>query len=84
MGVSYIPFERGRAERRDQGSFVAMELKLRSTENEARDDFAKLVRMHEVHGHPLTIFINIDSDNTHAAATSPSHCRTNRLLRCAS
>lgn len=65
--IVHIPFERGRVERRDQGNFVAMELKLRSTENEANADFAKLVQMREVLGYPLTIFINIDSDETHAA-----------------
>jgi hypothetical protein len=62
--IVHIPFERGRVERRDQGNFVAMELKLRSTPNEADEDFAKLVRMREVLGYPLTIFINIDSDDT--------------------
>jgi hypothetical protein len=65
--IVHIPFDRGRAERRDQGNFVAMELKLRSTENEARGDFANLNQMREVLGYPLTIFINIDSDETHVA-----------------
>ena len=65
--VVHIPFERGRAERRDQGNFVAMELKLRATEDEARGDFANLEQMQEVLGYPLTIFINIDSDETHMA-----------------
>jgi len=31
------------------------------------DDFAKLVQMREVLGFPLTIFINIDSDDTQVA-----------------
>ena len=44
-----------------------MELKLRSNANEARDDFSKLSRMREALGYPLTIFINIDSDETHVA-----------------
>jgi hypothetical protein len=44
-----------------------MELKLRSNGNEARDDFAKLAEMREVLGYPLTIFIHIDSDETHVA-----------------
>jgi hypothetical protein len=64
------PFERGRAERRDQGNFIAIELKLRSTENEARGDFANLKLMREVLGYPLIIFINIDSDETHVAQCS--------------
>lgn len=65
--IVHIPFDRGRVERRDQGNFVAMELKLRSNASEARDDFVKLLRMREVLGYPLTIFINIDSDETHVA-----------------
>lgn len=44
-----------------------MELKLRSTEYEANADFAKLVQMRKVLGYLLTIFINIDSDQTHVA-----------------
>lgn len=65
--IVHIPFERGCAKRRDQGNFVAMELKLRATENEANADFAKLVQMRKALGYPLTIFINVDSDETHAA-----------------
>lgn len=64
--IVHIPFDRGHAERRDQGNFVAIELKLRSTENEARVDFAKLVQMRKVLGYPLTIFVNINSDVTYA------------------
>jgi hypothetical protein len=65
--IVHIPFERGRVERREQGNLVAMELKLRASENAARGDFENLVRMREVLGYPLTIFINIDSVETHAA-----------------
>jgi hypothetical protein len=65
--IVHIPFERGKVERRDEGNFVAMELKLRATENEARGDFANLVQMREVLGYPLTVFINIDSAETHGA-----------------
>ncbi len=66
--IVHIPFERGKVERRDQGNFVAMELKLRSSENEAREDFAKLEQMQKVLGYPLTIFINIDSELTYGNA----------------
>jgi hypothetical protein len=65
--VIHIPFERGLARQREEGNFVAIELKLRSTENEARGDFANLEQMHERLHYPLTIFINIDSEETHAA-----------------
>jgi hypothetical protein len=65
--IVHIPFERGRVERRDQGNFVAMELKLRASENDARGDFENLVQMREVLGYPLTIFINVGSAETFAA-----------------
>jgi hypothetical protein len=73
--VIHIPFERGHVESRDQGNFVAIELKRRSTENEARSDFANLAQMHEVLRYPLTIFINIDSEKTHSAACPQSIAR---------
>jgi hypothetical protein len=65
--IVHIPFERGKVERRDEGNFVAMELKLRASENDARGDFANLAQMREMLGYPLTVFINIDSAETHAA-----------------
>jgi hypothetical protein len=64
--IIHIPFGRGHARRRDEGNFVAMELKLRSTENDARRDFASLEQMHASLRYPLTVFINIDSDNTYS------------------
>lgn len=69
--VIHIPFGRGNAERRDEGNFVAIELKLSSTDKDARNDFESLAQMHEVLRYPLTIFINIDSDETHFAACPP-------------
>lgn len=65
--IIHIPFERGHVESRNQGNFVAIELKRRSTENEARDDFTNLAQMHEVLQYPLTVFINIDSEQTRFA-----------------
>jgi len=62
--IVHIPFERGGAERRNQGNFVAIELKLRATQKEAADDFAKLAAIREALAYPLTIFINIGSDET--------------------
>jgi hypothetical protein len=64
--IIHVPFGRGQAKRRDEGNFVAMELKLRSTENDARHDFASLEQMHAALRYPLTVFINIDSDKTHS------------------
>ena len=62
--IVHIPFERGRAEQRDQGNFVAMELKLRATERDAIEDFGKLARICEILAYPLAVFINIDSRET--------------------
>ena len=58
---------RGHNERRDEGNFVAIELKLRATENEARRDFASLEQMRDALRYPLTIFINIDSAEPRSA-----------------
>lgn len=63
--IVHIPFERGMAEGRDEGNFVAVELKLRATAEEAADAFNNLVLLKEILHYPLTIFINIDSEETH-------------------
>ncbi len=65
--IIHVPFERGVAEGRDEGNFVAMELKRRATTKTANGAFANLATMKEALKYPLTIFINIDSDQTHAA-----------------
>lgn len=64
--IVHIPFERGTFGRRDEGNFVAIELKLRATANDAADAFNNLRLLNEVLHYPLTIFINIDSEETHA------------------
>jgi hypothetical protein len=63
----HVPFDRGLAESRDEGNFVAIELKRRATEKTARQAFANLVLMHKALKYPLTIFINVDSGETHSA-----------------
>ena len=45
--IIHIPFERDTAGRRDEGNFVAIELKLRATEKDALWDFTNLAQMHE-------------------------------------
>ena len=64
--IVHIPFDRRRAERRDQGNFVAIELKLRATESDALEDFGKLERICEILAYPLAVFINIDSRETYS------------------
>jgi len=64
--IIHIPFERGVTQRRDEGNFAAVEIKLRSTEAQADQDFASLGLMKERLGYPITIFLNIDSSKTYA------------------
>ena len=63
--IVHVPFDRGGIERRDQGNFVAIELKRRATARTAAKAFANLELMKARLNYPLTIFINVDSDATH-------------------
>jgi hypothetical protein len=65
--IIHVPFERGVSEGRGDGNFVAMELKRRATGKKAKEAFANLAQMKKALKYPLTIFINIDSEQTHAA-----------------
>ena len=65
--IVHIPFERGLTEGRDEGNFAAMELKRRATAKKARAAFANLTLMKRALKYPLTVFINVDSEETHAA-----------------
>ena len=64
--IIHIPFERGLAERRDEGNFVAMELKRRATSKRAKAAFSNLALIKKALKYPLTIFVNVDSEQTHA------------------
>lgn len=63
--IVHIPFERGLARHRDEGNFVAIELKRRATAKQAEHAFASLSQMKRILKYPLTIFINLDSKETH-------------------
>ena len=65
--ILHVPFERGLAEGRDEGNFVAVELKRRATGKRAKDAFANLALMKKALNYPLTVFTNVDSEQTHAA-----------------
>jgi hypothetical protein len=65
--IVHIPFERGLTKKRDEGNFVAMELKRRATDKRAKGAFANLAQMKKALKYPLTVFINIDSEETHSA-----------------
>ena len=64
--IVHIPFERGGMGGRDEGNFVAMELKRRATAKQATHAFASLGKMKKALKYPLTVFINVDSQETHA------------------
>lgn len=64
--IIHIPFERGVAKRRNEGNFVAIEIKCRATGAEAERDFQSLELLKNNLGYPLTIFLNVDSTETHA------------------
>lgn len=63
--IVHIPFDRGGMERRDHGNFVAIELKRRATPKAAAKAFANLELMKSKLNYPLTIFINVGSEETH-------------------
>jgi hypothetical protein len=64
--IIHIPFERGETNSRNQGNFVAIEIKCRATQAKAMEDFESLRLMKETLGYPLTIFLNVDSARTFA------------------
>jgi hypothetical protein len=68
--IIHIPFERGSTKRREEGNFVAIELKLAATAAEADEDFASLALIKEELGYPLTIFLNLDAAETYAERCS--------------
>lgn len=79
--IIHVPFERGLAEERDEGNFVAMELKRRASAKGARAAFANLAQMKKALKYPLTIFVN--GFRRDALYVVPQkHCRSNYLLRC--
>jgi len=65
--IVHVPFERGGMDGRDEGNFVAIELKRRATAKQASHAFASLAKMKKALKYPLTVFINVDSAETLAA-----------------
>ena len=64
--IIHIPFYRGLTRNRKEGNFVAVELKLRANEKQARAAFENLRQIKEALDYPLTLFVNIDSANPRA------------------
>jgi hypothetical protein len=69
--IVHIPFERNGTARRQDGNFVAIEIKVRATALEASQDFVSLNAMKEKLNYPITIFLNLDSSEAHAERCPP-------------
>lgn len=64
--IIHEPFDPARHSGRQQGNHAVIELKLRASQKRAEGDFKSLLAMMEVLEYPFGIFINIDSQRTHA------------------
>jgi hypothetical protein len=64
--IVHVPFERGGTRSRNEGNFVAIEMKVNATAAEADEDFASLALMKERLGYQLTIFLNIGGARSYA------------------
>lgn len=69
--IVHIPFERGRTATRQDGNFVAIELKRNATSKEADEAFGSLLLMARCLRYPATVFINVDGRYTHADRCPP-------------
>ena len=63
--IIHLPTPPGGNRRR--GNFAVFELKLRAGKNQAREDFANLDAVLSALDYPLGVFVNIASNETHAA-----------------
>ena len=61
------PSERQETESREEGNFVAVEIKICATRKEAEEDFESLQTIQWALKYPLTIFLNVGSLNTYAS-----------------
>jgi hypothetical protein len=64
--IIHIPFERRRTQRRVEGNFAAIEIKLRATPADADQAFQSLAIIHDKLAYAITVFLNIDSLETYA------------------
>jgi hypothetical protein len=64
--IIHIPFERGFTNSREEGNFVAIELKRRASRKQAEGAFENLRQIKEALDYPITFFVNIDSANPYA------------------
>lgn len=71
--IVHIPFDTNILESRNDGNFIAIELKLHATKIDALADYNKLATLCEHLSYPLGVFINIGSHNTFLADYSGAH-----------
>lgn len=62
--IIHVPTPEGHNRRK--GNFVVFELKRRATLDNAQEDFGSLDAVIRALDYPLGVFVNIDSDDTHA------------------
>jgi hypothetical protein len=62
--IVHIPFEEGIAGSREEGNFVALEIKMRAGRDDAISDFSKLDDYITLLKYPLGIFINMNSEES--------------------
>lgn len=68
--IIHEPFDETRHASRQDGNIAVIELKLNASKAEARGDFESLEKMMVALNYPVAIFINIASEQTHAALVS--------------
>jgi hypothetical protein len=71
--IIHVPFDRGATEHRRDGNFVAIEIKRKSADVE--EAFESLRKIRETLDYPLTVFVNIASQETHADSCPASIAR---------
>ncbi len=69
--IIHIPSRPNSEEDRTRGNFVAVEIKRRATDSEAKLDYDSLSLLVHRLAYPLIVFINIDSDDDHRRNCPP-------------
>jgi hypothetical protein len=63
--IIHAPFQPSIHESRSDGNFAVIQIKLKASVHDAKEDFEKLDLMFEKLNYPLGIFINVSSRETH-------------------
>lgn len=70
--IIHEPFNAERHRSRREGNHAVIEIKRRSTADEAREDFASIEQMFKHLDYRLGAFVNIDAQEAHAVLLPPS------------